>query len=83
MKILENYPNLQKFLEKYNVAVKTMNRDVRFTISELADIHKDICSLIADSNTKNISNENLQRSINELILELKKLEDISADGGKF
>jgi hypothetical protein len=80
---MNDYPNLNSFLEKHRLAQSNKSKDVRFTIEELNDAVHDIHKMMASVSTKHEDNTELKNLLKNLLSELKQLSSAESDGGKF
>jgi hypothetical protein len=77
------YPFLKKFMDKHRLALQNKSKDVRFTVEELGDIMLDLTGLALSVSSKHDDNSQLKALLNQLLTELKLLNDSYTDGGRF
>lgn len=80
---MANYPNLDKFLEKYRLALQNKSKEIRYTMLEMNDVVQDIHNLQASVEQKFKDLTELNGHMVALLGEIKALNSTETDAGKF
>jgi uncharacterized coiled-coil protein SlyX len=71
--MIDNYPNLKKLLNKYNLAVNSNSKEIRISTIELGLILQDITELSVSVTNQNNANVALKHSVDMLVELIKEM----------
>jgi uncharacterized coiled-coil protein SlyX len=71
--MIDNYPNLKKLLNKYNLAVNSNSKEIRISTIELGLLLQDITELSVSVTNQNNANIALKKSVDMLVELIKEM----------